>query len=523
MDFVARDIISSLPNPLISHILSFLPTKEAASTSVLSKRWRYLFGFVTNLDFDDSVCEDHEGKSDAEISRSFMEFVDRVLALQGNGNVDRFSLDCSNYDVDLARVTGWIYNVLGRGVSELDLSLVEYSLPWEIFMSKTLVRLKLGPGQDLRLTIDRKDVFLPKLKTLCIDSVEVEERGFGFVKLLSGCPVLEELVLNNLGWEYWKFFTVSLKTLKRLTIFSEDETDENPKSVTLDTPNLVYLEYSDAIAGKYPKVNLSSLVEAHIDLRMTEDQSADVNFSEDDYFPEDYEEKQVAGNAAEFFKGICSVQILYLSAKTIEVLTFCCEPIPVFNNLNQLTIESQSEIGWDSLPSLLNNCPKLETLVLKRLLHKYNKGCGNVCCCKRPKHPSCLSSSPVKVLKIFLFDDNDEEDGSEVRQIKYFLEKMPRLEQLLVYYDTSYEPAVLDLSKKLQMTSKVASPKCKIQVVSENLSLSCTVPSFLTTKWSTLPPEEEEEHRWVETPPREIKDSMLMYASSPEEEDYWFH
>lgn len=230
MDFVSRDRISSLPNPVVSHILSFLPTKEAASTSVLSKKWRYLFAYVTNLDFDDSDYQDGKPKSDAELSRSFMEFVDRVLALQGNGSVNKFSLECSNYDVDLARVTGWILNVLGRGVSELDLSILEYPLPSEIFVSKTLVRLKLGPANDLTLTLDRKDVFLPKLKTLYIDCVDVQERGFGFVKLLSGCPVLEELVLMNIGWENWKFCSVSVKTLKRLTFFCE-ETYENPKSV----------------------------------------------------------------------------------------------------------------------------------------------------------------------------------------------------------------------------------------------------------------------------------------------------
>jgi hypothetical protein len=51
----SRDVISSLPDDISSHILSFLPTKEAASTSVLSKKWRYLFAFVPNLDLDDSV------------------------------------------------------------------------------------------------------------------------------------------------------------------------------------------------------------------------------------------------------------------------------------------------------------------------------------------------------------------------------------------------------------------------------------------------------------------------------------
>ncbi|KAL1189741.1 F-box/LRR-repeat protein [Cardamine amara subsp. amara] len=523
MDLVSRDLISSLPNALISHILSFLPTKEAASTSVLSKKWRYLFAYVTNLEFDNSVYLHPEvGKQEGydKPSESFMEFVDRVLALQGNGILNRFSLDCSDY-VDEARVASWISNVMGRGVSDLYLRLMFVTFPSKIFVSKTLVRLRLGTTEDLCITRDVKDVFLPKLKTLYIDSLSFMEDGVGLAKLLSGCPVIEELVLIDIAWEFWDFCAVSSTTLKRLT-FSREDNGENPTSMLFDTPSLVYLEYSDAVAGKYPKVKFDSLVEAHIGLGLTEDQLlfADASYSEEDYSSEDDEEKEMACNATDFLMGICNVQILYLSAKTIEVLTICCEPIPVFNNLIQLTIESNSEIGWDPLPSLLKNCPNLETLVLKGLDHKYNNGCGNVCCCKRPKHPSCLLTSPVKVLKIFLFEDNDEEDGSEIRQMKHFLEKMPRLEELIVYYNTAYDSAVFELSKNLQKIPRIASAKCKIQVISENLSLSSTLPCSLTRNWSAFHPVEEEDSLFESTPSPEEKYSMYdLTPFSDSEED----
>jgi len=90
MDIGPKDKISNLPEALICHILSFLPIEDSALTSVLSKRWRYLFAFRPNLVFDDSVClrppvstrEKHVTFS------SFMDFVGRVLDLLGKSTIN---------------------------------------------------------------------------------------------------------------------------------------------------------------------------------------------------------------------------------------------------------------------------------------------------------------------------------------------------------------------------------------------------------------------------------------------------
>jgi hypothetical protein len=54
----AADRISELPDPILSHILSFLPTKLAATTSILSKRWKSVWHSVLTLDFDDETFKD---------------------------------------------------------------------------------------------------------------------------------------------------------------------------------------------------------------------------------------------------------------------------------------------------------------------------------------------------------------------------------------------------------------------------------------------------------------------------------
>ena len=49
------DRISALPDDLIVSIVSLLPLKEAAATSVLSTRWHHIWTFVTTLDFQHDI------------------------------------------------------------------------------------------------------------------------------------------------------------------------------------------------------------------------------------------------------------------------------------------------------------------------------------------------------------------------------------------------------------------------------------------------------------------------------------
>ncbi|VVB06235.1 unnamed protein product [Arabis nemorensis] len=48
----------------------------------------------------------------------------------------------------------------------------------------------------------------------------------------------------------------------------------------------------------------------------------------------------MVGNATDLIMGIRNVKTLYLSDNTLEVLAFCCEPMPVFDNLIQLTVKN---------------------------------------------------------------------------------------------------------------------------------------------------------------------------------------
>jgi hypothetical protein len=196
--------------------------------------------------------------------------------------------------------------VLERGVLDLDLqvNVNGVRLPSKVFVSKSLVRLRIESGNVRGIDVD--DVFLPKLKSLYLHTIMLGKGEDCFEKLTSGCHVLEELVLNNVYSNVWNR-SVSSKTLKRLTLWCTESYDKNPHSVLFDTPNLVYLKYSDYVAAKYPKVNFSSLVDATIGLAMTSDQDANASYD------------ALVGNATDFLMGICNVQILCLSANSLAV------------------------------------------------------------------------------------------------------------------------------------------------------------------------------------------------------------
>ncbi|CDY29185.1 BnaA06g25720D [Brassica napus] len=356
------DRIGSLPEEVLSHILSFLTTKEAAITSILSKRWRNLFTLVPNLDIDDSVfLNPEEGKRERDgILQSFMDFVDRVLALQGDTPIKKFSLKCKT-GIDTDRVNRWI----------------------------------------------RTNTFLPMLKTLSFESKWILLCD-DLEVFLSAFPLLEEFYMADIEWPETDE-SVSSQSLRKLTIYACGFEDfQNPMSISFDTPKLVYLEYSDFVAADYPKVNLPNLAEAVLDFKVS----------------------LRLGNVWKLVKGLRNVNKLFISAETLEVLSLCCESMPVFNNLKSLHIICDADLGWQAMPALLRNCPHLETLILKGLLHHVTDKCGDVCdCISREDKGRSLLSCPVKKLEIREFQGTVREK----EMIRHFLESFPCLDDMEVY------------------------------------------------------------------------------------------
>ena len=188
-----KDRISSLPDPIICHILSFLSTKLAATTSVLSKRWESIWLSLPTLHFDDesfkSFSSFRNSVSNVFLSRNIM------LPLR---SFHLISLKAYNlhHSHDVNR---FVYAAVQRGIENLNLKICNrisfgLKLPLSIFSCRTLVVLHL---HGLTANLSRVVVDFPLLKTLHLGNVHFA-RDQCLPKFLSGCPILEELQIKYL-------------------------------------------------------------------------------------------------------------------------------------------------------------------------------------------------------------------------------------------------------------------------------------------------------------------------------------
>jgi len=113
---VEEDIFhTKIPEPVITHILSFLPTKDAVRTSVLSKACEHRWTFLTKLSLHDHPQNDLINDQFVRLWRTqnFVRFVDRALIITDGIIMDNFSLFLfGRYETSL--LDTWFSNIFNR-------------------------------------------------------------------------------------------------------------------------------------------------------------------------------------------------------------------------------------------------------------------------------------------------------------------------------------------------------------------------------------------------------------------------
>lgn len=183
-----------LPEPIIQHIQSFLSGKQAASTALLSKSWYNSWLTRPILDFDE-----RDFQYLPENDKMFLNFaktsMDRYCELELD--IESFKLWMNVGDLDSYSIaTELIVKAVKLGANDVDLkfnpAISEYLLPKELFEAETLVGISATGCR-----ISGMEVMCSRLKSLSLHRVSVDDSMIR--DIMSGCPLLEELVLSDCG------------------------------------------------------------------------------------------------------------------------------------------------------------------------------------------------------------------------------------------------------------------------------------------------------------------------------------
>ncbi|KAL2331267.1 hypothetical protein Fmac_018848 [Flemingia macrophylla] len=233
-----EDMMNKLPEPLISRILSLLPTKDAVRTSVLSKKWVFRWTFITKLALDDAVF--YSPKKKTGVNMSFTNFVYRVFLLTQNISLESFSLVIANqYDASLLNTC--ISNILRRAVKSLHIrtrfkmpvsSLTSHSL----FKSTLLEELVLSM-ESCAIRVATGYVYFGFLRLLKLSGISfTPDPNLNCLKL--SLPVLKVFESTNCTWLNVKVVDLKAPLLERVIVV------QNGKSMSYGTPKCAIMKIS---------------------------------------------------------------------------------------------------------------------------------------------------------------------------------------------------------------------------------------------------------------------------------------
>ncbi|PNY12257.1 F-box/FBD/LRR-repeat protein [Trifolium pratense] len=431
-----EDRMTNLPDGVLNHILSFLPTKTTVSTARLSSRWRHLWKDISVLNFSDDSHEYNHQQS--ERFKSFAVMVNSVIALLHKPReVRKMTLECAHslsddkfreYSVDT-----WVRAVIGPHLEKLNLifsfsgEASDFKLPQTLFTSTNLVSLRLSGGITLQMQ-SATTVSFPSLKEMLINIGYVEVPSLN--ALLGGCPIVEIL---DLCFSMPSLDKVCVPpSLKRLKIVIDNDLGA---SLEINAPVIEYLNITNITFGEvFSMNNLPNIVEAYLDV-----------------FP------QLSGSVISLhilLGALSGTRHLLLSRSTTKWLLR--EPHDLlFQEFHHL-LRLELILPWfncNSLLTLLQKCPMLRDLVIQ-----HDKERSPILGWPpQPSVPNCLVSH-LNCIQFKGFRGLQD----ELLFVEYILRHGLVLETMIVA-DIS-----LDLKKKyfiLKLLSDVprASGKCKLK------------------------------------------------------------
>ncbi|KAL6575990.1 hypothetical protein OROHE_000461 [Orobanche hederae] len=273
-NYYDHDLISSLPESILHHILSFLPTEDAVRTTALSKTWNSAFKsspvmVLDQYSFQESAYSRKTHKNFKTIVQDFCKYVEASIAGRpGLTSIEKFKLvvnfhGSNNLARDLDR---WLDFAVKNNVRDLVLSYYysttrrpkdewRYVLPWSLFRAiSSLESLDLFGCRFFQFSriSDYYGCHKFSLRKLKLSHVYIDQETLQ--TLISRCRLLQELsIVTCKGFE-----SVTVSNCPKLdSVDLYLGRDSEVQIVAISAPNLRSISYGGGVASVHGSVMAS--------------------------------------------------------------------------------------------------------------------------------------------------------------------------------------------------------------------------------------------------------------------------
>ena len=244
---VSEDCISELPDQILVCVLSHLTVREALATSVLSRRWRYLWAYSTRLDFDSKnalgkliINQSTERPRYVEWVDRFVECVDHVLGEYEVPTLDEFKI---SFDLDqrsTESINSWVEFAMTRPVQRLEMDLLGIR-PYHYFQNLYYKQSCGCSPKQFSLNLPRicppTSLGFKFLKDFYLKNVSITTEVLEY--FLANCPNLERLSVFGSRHLVKLRVSGSYPSLKHLEVVS----CINLQSMEICDTNLISFKY----------------------------------------------------------------------------------------------------------------------------------------------------------------------------------------------------------------------------------------------------------------------------------------
>ncbi|CAL5388638.1 unnamed protein product [Camellia sinensis] len=420
---VVDNRISGLPRNLIHSILERMPVKDAARTSILSRKWRYIWSSLPNLVFDEHFFE--ENSSDKPFgAQEFVKIISKILLLHIGPIVKctiyipyiNFEFDCKLH------ITEWLLFLTRNGIKELCLenhTLQLTRLPSYVFSYPGLTHLNLNGFKLPNSFFGFRNLIRLDFKNVVFDRI-IRNLITNHAPTPTTVPLLEILTFEGCIGVYRPIHAPKLK------IFYAIDSGNVNSTIFNSTPNLTMLYIA-------PGENV-----------------------------EDFSQVRPI-NLSTFFDNLPKIVTLHFDGFFLKV------PVPkrisiMFNHLNDLVLDGLRFDDLDQVSCvlcLLRSSPNLRELYITVSAGGAN---GMESDLSYLEAPGCMDLMLNQLQTVNITSINGLR--SELLFIKCVLESSPLLEKVIVQYDET----VVDAKEGFRISTELmrfgrASPKAELVYV----------------------------------------------------------